>query len=169
MNLPIDFYDINLAKKIVGIDDEEVLDFYIKGIISQIEAMIGYKLVKGQIKEFVEGLDTNVVYLKGRAIERVTNVLWLNKQINYRQEKHRLFLDVPLCGSEFLEVDYIAGYKKLPFNIQMFIFSSIKETKANEAGLKSFALKDVSYSYFDKVQQSDNFRRGIIDIFGVRI
>lgn len=169
MELPENFYDKKIAKKILGIDDDEVLDFHVKGVISKIESMIGYKLLKRQITEFVGGVDTNVVYLKAKPVERVSNVLWLNNEVNYKQDKHRLILDAPLCHSDFLEVTYTAGYDELPYDIQMFIFSAIKELLANEAGLKSFSLKDVSYSYFDKVQQSDNFRRGVIDLFGVRI
>lgn len=169
METPENFYDKELAKKLTGIADEEILDFYIKSIISKIERIIGYELVKCEKTEFVQGVDTNVVYLNRKPVERVSKALWLNQELSFTLDKHRLILTAPLCQSEFLEVTYTAGYEKLPSDIQMFIFSTLKENLANENGLKSFSLKDVSYSYFDKVQQSENFRRGIIDLFGVRV
>ena len=162
-------YDIEMAKNITGITDDALIDFLVKGTISRIERIIGYELVKCEKTEFVQGVDTNVVYLKRKPVERVSKALWLNQELSYRVEEHRLILTALLCQSEFLEVTYTAGYDVLPLDIQMFIFSTLKENLANESGLKSFSLKDVSYSYFDKVQQSENFRRGIIDLFGVRI
>lgn len=169
MKRPENFYDKELAKKLTGITDDKLLEFYIEGIISRIERAIGYDLVKCEKTEFIQGVDTNVVYLERKPVERVSKALWLNQELSYRVEEHRLVLTAPLCQSEFLEVTYTAGYDVLPLDIQMFIFSTLKENLANESGLKSFSLKDVSYSYFDKVQQSENFRRGIIDLFGVRV
>lgn len=162
-------YDIEMAKNITGITDDALIDFLVKGTISRIERIIGYELVKCEKTEFIQGVDTNVVYLNRKPVEHISKALWRNQEVSYRQEKHRLILTAPLCQSEFLEVTYTAGYEYLPYDIQMFVFSSIKESIANESGLKSFSLKDVSYSYFDKVQQSKNFRRGIIDLFGVRV
>lgn len=162
-------YDIEMAKNITGITDDALIDFLVKGTISRIERIIGYELVKCEKTEFIQGVDTNVVYLNRKPVEHISKALWRNQEVSYRQEKHRLILTAPLCQSEFLEVTYTAGYEYLPYDIQMFVFSSIKESIANESGLKSFSLKDVSYSYFDKVQQSENFRRGIIDLFGVRV
>lgn len=162
-------YDIEMAKNIIGITDDALIDFLVKGTISRIERIIGYELVKCEKTEFIQGVDTNVVYLNRKPVEHISKALWRNQEVSYRQEKHRLILTAPFCQSEFLEVTYTAGYEYLPYDIQMFIFSSIKESIANESGLKSFSLKDVSYSYFDKVQQSENFRRGIIDLFGVRV
>nr|DAR18628.1 MAG TPA: PORTAL PROTEIN, 15 PROTEIN, HEAD PROTEIN, VIRAL INFECTION, TAILED.2A [Caudoviricetes sp.] len=162
-------YDIEMAKNITGITDDALIDFLVKGTISRIERIIGYELAKCEKTEFIQGVDTNVVYLNRKPVEHISKALWRNQEVSYRQEKHRLILIAPLCQSEFLEVTYTAGYETLPFDIEMFIFSSIKESIANESGLKSFSLKDVSYSYFDKVQQSENFRRGIIDLFGVRV
>lgn len=162
-------YDIEMAKNIIGITDDALIDFLVKGTISRIERIIGYELVKCEKTEFIQGVDTNVVYLNRKPVEHISKALWRNQEVSYRQEKHRLILTAPLCQSEFLEVTYTAGYEYLPYDIQIFVFSSIKESIANESGLKSFSLKDVSYSYFDKVQQSENFRRGIIDLFGVRV
>ena len=158
-----------MAKNIIGITDDALIDFLVKGTISRIERIIGYELVKCEKTEFIQGVDTNVVYLNRKPVEHISKALWRNQEVSYRQEKHRLILTAPFCQSEFLEVTYTAGYEYLPYDIQMFVFSSIKESIANESGLKSFSLKDVSYSYFDKVQQSENFRRGIIDLFGVRV
>ena len=162
-------YDIEMAKNITGITDDALIDFLVKGTISRIERIIGYELVKCEKTEFIQGVDTNVVYLNRKPVEQVSKALWLNEELSFRVDEHRLILTAPFCQSEFLEVTYIAGYDVLPLDIQMFIFSTLKENLANESGLKSFSLKDVSYSYFDKIQQSENFRRGIIDLFGVRV
>ena len=162
-------YDIEMAKNITGITDDALIDFLVKGTISRIERIIGYELAKCEKTEFIQGVDTNVVYLNRKPVEQVSKALWLNEELSFRVDEHRLILTAPFCQSEFLEVTYIAGYDVLPLDIQMFIFSTLKENLANESGLKSFSLKDVSYSYFDKIQQSENFRRGIIDLFGVRV
>lgn len=48
----------------------------------------------------------------------------------------------------------------------MFVCSTIKESISNEEGLKSYGIRGISYSFLSKVEQSDNFIRGIRDLFG---
>ena len=36
-------YDLNIAKSLTGIEDEELLKFYINSVILKIERVIGYK------------------------------------------------------------------------------------------------------------------------------
>ena len=38
-------YDIEMAKNIIGITDDALIDFLVKGTISRIERIIGYELV----------------------------------------------------------------------------------------------------------------------------
>lgn len=164
-----EFYNIEFAKKLTGIDDETILKFYIDSVISKIERIIGYKLIKSEKRENISGLDRNIIYLTAKPVESVSKAFINNKEVSFILDKHRLIFDFVICSCEKVTVEYIAGYEELPPDILMFICSTISETTANSAGLKSFSIKDVSYSYFDKVQQSENFRRGIIDIFGVSI
>ena len=65
-------YDIEMAKNITGITDDALIDFLVKGTISRIERIIGYELVKCEKTEFVQGVDTNVVYLIRKPVERVS-------------------------------------------------------------------------------------------------
>lgn len=160
-------YDMEMAKAVTGITDETILNFYIKGVICKIERVIGYDLVKSFLTEFVSGLGTNIIYLKKKPVENVSNAYIDNERINFKVNKHKLIFDFEIHQSEIVKVEYVAGYEELPFGIQNFIFSTIKEMISNEMSLKSFSLKDVSYTFLDKVQQSENFRRGITDLFGV--
>lgn len=162
-------YNKKVAALITGEKNEELLDFYIKGIIKQIEHQIGYELTKKEITEFVKGVDTNVVYLKRKPVEQVSKVLWGNEELPYRVDEHRVILDMEICKSEELQITYIAGYDELPEDIQSFIFNTLKEMRTNVAGLKSYSIQDISYSYTDKSQQAENFRAGIKNLFGVRV
>ena len=48
MKRPENFYDKELAKRLTGITDDKLLEFYIEGIISRIERAIGYDLVNAK-------------------------------------------------------------------------------------------------------------------------
>lgn len=52
-------YEVEMAKRFTGITDETTLDFLIEGVISKIERIIGYKLARAEITEFIQGIDTN--------------------------------------------------------------------------------------------------------------
>ena len=41
------------------------------------------------------------------------------------------------------------------------------ENITNEDGLKSYAIRGISYTFLNKIEQSDNFVRGERDLFGV--
>lgn len=162
-------YDRELAILITGIKNETLLDFHVNGLIKRIEHIIGYELAKKEITEFVRGIDTNILYLKRKPVERVSKALWGNKELTYRVDKHRLIFDVEICKSEEIEVTYTAGYDTLPEDVQIFIFTTLKEMMTNIAGLKSYSIQDISYSYADKSQQAENFRIGVKNLFGVKI
>ena len=62
---------------------------------------------------------------------------------------------------------YIAGYEELTENLLMFICSTIKEELSNAEGLKSYGIRGINYTFLNKIEQSDNFIRGVKDLFGV--
>ena len=49
----------------------------------------------------------------------------------------------------------------------MFICSTIKEELSNAEGLKSYGIRGINYTFLNKIEQSDNFIRGVKDLFGV--
>ncbi|MDK4484772.1 hypothetical protein MVQ23_02705 [Fusobacterium necrophorum] len=63
-------YDIEVAKKLTGIEDEKLLDFYIQSVIKKIERQIGYELVRGQITSLVSGLERIMSFFLERKLKR---------------------------------------------------------------------------------------------------
>ena len=65
MERPENFYDKEIAKELTGITNEQLLKIYVDGIISRIERIIGYELVKCEKTEFIQGVDTKSYILIG--------------------------------------------------------------------------------------------------------
>lgn len=160
-------YDIEIAKKLTGIEDEKLLDFYIQSIIKKIERQIGYELVREQITSLVNGLDKNYVFLPRKKIERVLNASSGCKILPFDFVNRKVIFDEIISKHAYVEIEYIAGYETLPEDLLLFICGLIHETKSNEEGLKSYSIRGISYSFLSKVEQSENFLRGIRDLFGM--
>ena len=155
-------YDLNIAKSLTGIEDEELLKFYINSVILKIERVIGYKLLKSKITSLVGGLNTNYVFLPEKEIEQVLNVNMGCKILPFS------YINIKIISkNSYVEIQYIAGYDEIPSDILLFICSTIKETITNEEGLKSYGIRGINYTFLDKIEQSDNFIRGIRDLFGI--
>lgn len=54
----------------------------------------------------------------------------------------------------------------MPPELLFFICNTIKEGLSNAEGLKSYGIRGINYSFLDKIEQSNNFLRGIRDLFG---
>lgn len=160
-------YNLEIAKLLTNIEDEKLLDFYIKSIIKKIERVIGYKLSKGCITSLVNGLDTNYIFLPRKKIERVLNVNTGCKMLPCSWINRKVIFDVIIPKESFLEIEYIAGYEELPEDLLAFICSIIKEEQSNSEGLKSYGIRGINYTFLNKIEQSDNFVRGVRDLFGV--
>lgn len=160
-------YDLNIAKSLTGIEDEDLLKFYINSVILKIERAIGYKLLKSKITSLVGGLNTNYVFLPEKEIEQVLNVNMGCKILPFSYINRKVIFDEIISKNSYVEIQYIAGYDEIPSDILLFICSIIKENITNEDGLKSYAIRGISYTFLNKIEQSDNFVRGVRDLFGV--
>jgi|GEM_PF-554093 len=162
-------YDKELMKKITGIEDEDLLDFYIKAIITKIEKYIGYKLVKGEIKEIIEGLSSTYLYIKRRDFESVSNVTDACEKNNipFSYVGRKIIFDEIIPVGTYVVVTYTAGYEKIPEFLLLFIAQMVNEASTNKKGLKSYSIKGISYTYLSRIEQSDNFINGVRDLFGV--
>ena len=160
-------YDLNIAKSLTGIEDEELLKFYINSVILKIERVIGYKLLKSKITSLVSGLNTNYIFLPEKEIEQVLNVNMGCKILSFSYINRKVIFDEIISKNSYVEIQYIAGYDEIPSDILLFICSIIKENITNEDGLKSYAIRGISYTFLNKIEQSDNFVRGVRDLFGV--
>lgn len=160
-------YDLNIAKSLTGIEDEELLKFYINSVILKIERVIGYKLLKSKITSLVGGLNTNYVFLPEKEIEQVLNVNMGCKILPFSYINRKVIFDEIISKNSYVEIQYIAGYNEIPSDILLFICSTIKETITNEEGLKSYGIRGINYTFLNKIEQSDNFIRSIRDLFGI--
>lgn len=163
------FYNKEIAKSLTRIEEENLLDFYVQAVIKRIERVLGYELTKSEITEFLQGLNTNTLYLSKKPVERISKVIWGCEELPYRQENHCIIFNIEICQSEMVEVTYTGGYEELPYDVQMFIFSKVKEMQEmNETtGLKSYSVKDISYTYKDNKEFENKFNEDVLELFKV--
>lgn len=160
------FYNLKIAKTLTGIENEELLKFYLDSVIEKIERILGYKLIKQEITRLISGLDTKYLFVPEKKIERVLNAKMACKKLDFSFVNRKIIFDEIITKNSYVEIEYIAGYETLPNDILMFICDTIKENLSNEEGLKSYGIRGISYSFLSKIEQSDNFIRGIRDLFG---
>lgn len=160
-------YDLEIAKILTNIEDEKLLNFYINAVIKKIEGILGYELLKGQITSLVSGLNKNYVFLPRKKIERVLNAKRGCKKLSFSYVNRKVIFDEIITVDSYVEIEYIAGYEELTENLLMFICSTIKEELSNAEGLKSYGIRGINYTFLNKIEQSDNFIRGVKDLFGV--
>ena len=160
-------YNLEIAKILTNIEDEKLLNFYINAVIKKIEGTLGYELLKGQITSLVSGLNKNYVFLPRKKIERVLNVKRGCKKLPFSYVNRKVIFDEIITVDSYVEIEYIAGYEELTENLLMFICSTIKEELSNAEGLKSYGIRGINYTFLNKIEQSDNFIRGVKDLFGV--
>ena len=160
-------YDLEIAKILTNIEDEKLLNFYINAVIKKIEGILGYELLKEQIMSLVSGLNKNYVFLPRKKIERVLNAKRGCKKLPFSYVNRKVIFDEIITVDSYVEIEYIAGYEELTENLLMFICSTIKEELSNAEGLKSYGIRGINYTFLNKIEQSDNFIRGVKDLFGV--
>ena len=160
-------YNLEIAKILTNIEDEKLLNFYINTVIKKIEGTLGYELLKGQITSLVSGLNKNYVFLPRKKIERVLNAKRGCKKLPFSYVNRKVIFDEIITVDSYVEIEYIAGYEELTENLLMFICSTIKEELSNAEGLKSYGIRGINYTFLNKIEQSDNFIRGVKDLFGV--
>lgn len=164
-------YDLELAKKITGIEDEDILKFYIDGIILRISRILGYNIEKHDTLENITGINKNYVYVKDRPLNSITEVIYCGNDITRHCNKisdRKVSLPMCLSSEDRVAVSYNAGFEELPKDIQMFIFGqvSIITTSMQNAGLKAYSIEGISYSFVDAAVQESNFINQIKNMFG---
>lgn len=166
-----EFYDIELAKKITKITDDKLLEFYIEAVIEKIESILGYKLKVNKYNHKLYGVDKCYAYTIGRPLKEILQVTKNNyditKECNVESER-KIGLNFELCKCEYIEAEYNAGFEELPKNIQMFIFTQAKSfaTSMNGAGLKSYSIETISYTFEESTNKNNDFIKQVKNIFG---
>lgn len=164
-------YDIELAKKITGIEDENLLKFYIDAVIERINSILGYNVAKHEITQNIYGVDKDYLYVIDRPLNSILQVTKNNNNITnecIKLSDRKTSLPFCLCSQDYVTVTYDAGYEELPAHIQLFIFTQINGiiTMMSNAGLKSYSIESISYSFIDGVTQEQNFITQVKNMFG---
>lgn len=166
-----ELYNLELAKKITGIDDEKLLNFYINALIGKISYILGYNIIKHDAKELVQGINSNMVYFKDRPINSLSVVRYYEQDITPNCKiisDRKIMLPFELCNQEEIYVEYSAGLEKLSEAIQMFLFSQVASmnTQMGNDGLKSYSIESISYSFVEAKTRETDFINQVKTLFG---
>lgn len=164
-------YNIELAKKMTDIDDENLLKFYMNAVIGKISKILGYNIILSQNKHSLSGVCKEYTYVVARPLKSILRVMFNNNDITDRckiESDRKILLDFNLCCDESIQVEYMAGYEELPPEIQMFIFSQVASMKmeTQTSGLSSYSIESISYSFLDQVTKNSDFINSIQGLFG---
>ena len=164
-------YDIEIGKIITKIEDEELLQFYVDSIISRINAILGYNITKHDTSENILGVNKDYVYVKERPLNQILQVSKNNYDLTLECNKlseRKIGLSFCLSAQDTIQVEYNAGYEELPKHIQLFIFNQVSQiiTSMSNAGIKSYSIESISYSFIDANTQEQTFITQVNNIFG---
>lgn len=162
-------YDINIAKKITGIDDEELLTFYIDAIINKISHILGYNIIKHETQEHINGFNANYIYVNDRPLNSIIEAKKDGYDITTKCfiiSNRKIGIPFELCNQESMFVKYDAGYDELPKAVQAFIFSQVSNVSSDTGNLKSYSIESISYTYIDKISQEQTFINEVKNLFG---
>lgn len=167
-------YNLELAKKITGITDEELLKFYIDSIISKISSIVGYNIILSQNKHTLNGLNKTYVYSVARPLKSILQINYDNNDITTEcniVNDRKIDINMILCSHDSVEATYTAGYEVFPTSIQNFLFQQVKTlvTELEYAGLKSYSIETISYSLSDKEKNNADFMNQISNLFGMSL
>lgn len=164
-------YNLELAKKITGIEDETLLKFYIDAIIDQINKVLGYNIIQHDENEHIEGVNKNYVYATARPLNSIIKIEQdgsdITKYCSIISDR-KIATPREICSQHSIHAIYNAGYDELPASIQLFIFGQVKSSisEIENAGLKSYSIESISYSFIDKQTKSDAFINDVKNLFG---
>lgn len=172
----IDLVNITLAKQLTGIDDENLLSFYVEAICRKIEKFIGYPLAKTQRVDYLNGVNSCNLWLQRKPVTMINSVknggsLIPDTDYELRDAEYtpslRFDYVIPKC--EELEVDNEAGYDILPYDLQALLFDLINDfqSEMQNKGLSSYKISDISYTYRSYLDNENKFFSKIIDSFGI--
>ena len=173
--------DLEFAKKMTEIEDEEVLEFMIDAIINKIEKIIGYPLAKSEETEYIRGVNTDCLWLKRKPVNDVTEVVVFDEELtegdyqlrNPENRPHLKLKDRTVPAGEEAEVTYIAGFEEnnLDADIELLIFNLINDFKSNleDGDIESYSFSKISVKFTSYMQKQENLYFQITEVFGVNI
>ena len=109
------------------------------------------------------------MYLVRRPVESVSNVQLQGKDYNYLLVNNYVELEFNLCQNIGVDITYTAGYKELPSNMMLLISELINNEIAalDQNGLKSYKIKDISYTFLEGLETDSVFQDKVFNTFGV--
>jgi hypothetical protein len=174
---------INLAfaKTMTGITDDTTCQFYIDATIKKIEKIIGYPLASTKRVDYIDGVNTENIWLYRKPVTAVSLVkigddtLTVTTDYTTRDltsnNPYIKLVDRILCKYEEAEIETTAGFADglVDQDIQMLIFNTIKayESSLNENGLKSYRIDKISYDFFSYLERNQSFNNSVSEIFGL--
>nr|WP_307776320.1 hypothetical protein [uncultured Cetobacterium sp.] len=167
----INLYDIELAKKITGEQDPEILKFYLDSLINKIEGILGYTLALSDRTEIIRGINKTHIYVKTRPLKSVLECTFYGANITDSisiVDNKKIDLGFQLCSNENINLKYTAGFEEFPKSIQMFLFSQVMgiTNKLDFQGIESYKIKDISYSFTPDLDKEKAFENEVKNLFG---
>ena len=164
-------YNLELAKKITGITDEELLKFYIDAVLEKISSILGYNVVLSEYNHIINGVDKDYIYSLGRPLKEILQITKDNNNITNQCNiisDRKIGLGMHLCHQEEVLANYKAGYETLPSSIQMFVFGQVKSMSSDLefTNLKSYSIETISYSFMNKIDNNTDFLIQVNNLFG---
>ncbi len=179
--------NITLASKMTGIEDLEVLQFYIDATIKKIERIIGYPLSQTTQNDYIRGVNTSYLWLNRKPVSGIVD-LTIDKELidpsDYELREAEFNPHIVLNEDKYIvcddckaKVNNTAGYTDfnglLPLDpdIQALIFGTIKsfESYIDNGELKSYKIDTIAYEFTSWINNNQNFYNQIYDVFGLNI
>ena len=172
--------NLTLAKTMTGITDDTTCQFYIDATLKKIEKIIGYPLASTKRTDYIQGLNTENIWLYRKPVTAISlvkigdKILTVNTDYTTRDLITKpviKLVDNILCTFEEAEIESTAGFAdgQVDQDIQMLIFNTIKayENSLTENGLKSYKIDKISYDFFSYLEKNESFMNTVCDIFGL--
>jgi len=179
-------YDLDLIKKLTGIEDDEIASFYADAVICKIEKMLGYSLAEATQTDYIKGVGTSYAWLLRKPVSNISEVKYNDSIIeseeyserNLKNTPHLIFDDICPCPNEEIEVENTAGYKEFGTGepqldpcITALIAGAVQAwaSQVENGGLDSYKIDTISYKFTQWMDSSQAFYTMIYDTFGVAI
>lgn len=172
--------------------DYEKAEIYANIATDYIENLIGVSIEEGIYKEYLEGNNQNVLYLKKRPVKKVISIKIngvLQDKSNFIiykdrvQSKQGIFkqgfgINFPHIAmqnrkSDFIEVEYLGGFKfdsecgrgEIPWDLKLAIANLVSQLEfenSPNSNVKSYKVLDISYT-FASIEEKSNTISSILN------
>lgn len=157
--------------------DDEKAEIYANIATDYIENLIGVSIEEAPYKEYLEGNNQNVLYLKKRPVKDIISIKIngvpqnKNNFIVYKdkiQSKQKIFkqgfgINFPHIAmqnrkSDFIEIEYLGGFKfdskygrgEIPWDLKLAIANLVSQLEfenSTNSNVKSYKVLDISYTF----------------------